>query len=459
MITKLQLAILFVCWNEPQGATGFVPLCSGYNFPSITTPNNSFRSRVFWLSSTNTNDNTKRTRKHRFNVAAPSDTRIEQDCLLKIHGKLYDLQAFAKAHPGGSAVLKRFHNKDATAAFEMADHSNKARQLLATYEVQEDEIMEESITAISVPVTGNESKGEKRPWKKLFTQEDPIGYHKYLGIFCLLHFVWRHVQIFSTSSVTAGFGLISITGSTRTNPWVCLWLLPHALLNASAFIFHSVPRERIVGSPMIWEEYRVHNLIFVLRSIVCTILCHLSIAKGHQSPWRKLALVGSVASVLASNYAADITTNHLQPAKNDSSIASLPFWDGCTLQSQRRIKKFYAYCQFMATIACFMVCNPAWPFVVMMPIQFSSILLTLVRKSVVGAKGWHVAYLASLMFPFLVGSQHFLTTMALDVPIALVTGSALFGLRCRGVSKYCLWGFAGALRILYGDRILRYDIW
>jgi cytochrome b involved in lipid metabolism len=395
----------------------------------------------------------------RFNTTAPSNAALEQPCTLKIHDKMYDLQAFAKAHPGGSAVLKKFHNKDATKAFELAEHSDKARQLLKMYEIKDPDGNNQqedttSTSSYSPTHTMNTTIRQRRPWRKLFTKEDPVGYHKYLGIFCLLHFAWRHGQLFSTSSVTAGFG--GGPGASSRSLW---FLLPHALLNASAFIFHSVPRERIVGSPMIWEEYRVHNLIFVLRSIVCTALCHFSIVHGHAPGWRKFALYGSLASILGSNYAADVTTKHLQPSQNDSSVASLPFWDGCTLQTQRRIKKFYAFCQFMATIACLMVSNPAWPFVVMMPIQFSSILLTLVRKSILGAKGWHVAYLLSLLFPFLVASQHFLTTRAWDVPIAVLAGSALFCLRCRGTSKYWLWGSAGMIRVLFGDQILRHDIW
>lgn len=405
-----------------------------------------------------TNHMTNNTSRNRFNSTAPSNTYTESQCLLTIHDKRFDLQAFAKAHPGGSAALMKYHDKDATMAFELAGHSEKARKMLEKYEVKvvKDATSNENSNR-EINASNHVKEVSAKPlWiRKLFTNEDPIGYHKYLGIFCLLHFVYRHFQIFCGANPTAGFG-------SAASKWVSLWLLPHGLLNASAFIFHTVPRERIVGSPMIWEEYRVHNLIFVLRSLVCTFFCHLSILQGHKAPWRNLALVGSVVSILASNYAADVTTKHLQPAKNDSSIASLPFWTDCSLQTQRRIKTFYAYCQFMATMGCLMVSNPAWPFIVMMPIQFSSILLTLVRKSIIGAKGWHLAYVASLMFPFLVGFKHFWMAKALgawDVPLAFMTGSTLFGLRCRGVSKYWLWGVAGALRVVYGDRIIRYDLW
>jgi cytochrome b involved in lipid metabolism len=38
-----------------------------------------------------------------------------------------------KSHPGGSAVLLRFGGQDATTAFEMVHHSQRARAQLAEY--------------------------------------------------------------------------------------------------------------------------------------------------------------------------------------------------------------------------------------------------------------------------------------------------------------------------------------
>jgi hypothetical protein len=36
--------------------------------------------------------------------------------------------------------------------------------------------------------------------------------------------------------------------------------LPHAVLSLSSLIFESVPRERVIGKPMIWQEFRLHNI-------------------------------------------------------------------------------------------------------------------------------------------------------------------------------------------------------
>ena len=407
-------------------------------------------------------------RQQRFNSTASTDTQIADECIITIHGVRYDVQAFARAHPAGPEILRKFHQRDATRAFEAAGHSDMAYEMLKDFAIDDDAVVggmasanAKTISATSVTEEHDqiteEHKGIIKPlWRrKLFTMEDPIGVHKYLGIFCLLHFAYRYGQVFF-GDTTAGFGNRGGLGASAT---AGLWLIPHALLNLSSFIFH-VPRERIVGKPIIWKEYRVHNLIFVLRSAICTALCWMSVYHEHTPIWRRAALVGSGMSILGANLAADEATKRLQPAENDSSVASLPFWEGCTLTTQRRMKKFFAYCQFMATISCLTMTNPVWPFVVLMPIQMSSILLTLVRKSIISARGFHVGYFASLLLPFFAASKHFVEMgLAIDVPLAFALGTGAFLLRCQGISKYMIWGSLVALRITLGDRIMNYAMW
>ena len=445
---------LIFCFWQLRTTTAFSGLSSlssmGLRHPS--TRKVSFTS----LFSTDSHP-TKRKFASRFHSTSPADATIDTPCLITIDKKVYDVQAFAKAHPGGSKILQKFHQKDATLAFDRIGHSEKAREMLKAYEVKNASVavhvaIYNASTSTEIqphqqPSSSSSSSFSTRPlWRqKLFTDEDPMGYHKYLGVFCLWHYVFRYYQLFAGTAP-----------QFVKSKWLALWLLPHLLLNASAFLFHTVPKERIVGSPMIWKEYRVHNLILVARSIVCTLLISLSM---NMPSFRNLAVVGSVTSMLASNMGADITTQFLQPTQGDSSVGTLPFWKGCSLQTQQRFKLFYAYCQFMATMACLMVSYPLWPFAVMMPIQFSSILLTLVRKSLLGAKGWHVAYLVSLLFPFAAAAYPFVTTWTWDAPLAFLAGTTLFGLRCWGVSKYWLWGVLGALRIFYGDMFIRYDLW
>jgi len=82
---------------------------------------------------------------------------------------------------------------------------------------------------------------------KLFTKEDPIGIHKYCGIFVLLHFAYRFSQSYFGDPAT-GMGNCLGKGSSFVS-LACI--LPHTILSLSSLIFHTVPRERIVGRPMI----------------------------------------------------------------------------------------------------------------------------------------------------------------------------------------------------------------
>ena len=137
----------------------------------------------------------------RFDRTANREMRTEEECILLIDGKRYNMTAWAKAHPGGVNVLRKFHNKDASKAFHASAHSSAAYAMLQEFEIVNDE--ESSLSLISptsstdTPVQDQlsittspktSSLQRKRPrWQqKLFTKEDPIGVHKYLGIFCLL---------------------------------------------------------------------------------------------------------------------------------------------------------------------------------------------------------------------------------------------------------------------------------
>lgn len=48
------------------------------------------------------------------------------DCWVVIHGKVYDLTSYLNVHPGGPVVVESRAGKDATKAFELARHPEKA---------------------------------------------------------------------------------------------------------------------------------------------------------------------------------------------------------------------------------------------------------------------------------------------------------------------------------------------
>lgn len=49
--------------------------------------------------------------------------------IIKVHGDLYDLTHFAAEHPGGMAILEEYQGGDGTRIFDLAKHSEFAREL------------------------------------------------------------------------------------------------------------------------------------------------------------------------------------------------------------------------------------------------------------------------------------------------------------------------------------------
>ena len=288
--------------------------------------------------------------------------------------------------------------------------------------------------------------------QKLFTREDPMGIHKYLGIFCLLNFIGRHYQMLF-GDPAAGLG-------TKGHPWFAIaCLIPHLLLSLSSLIFETVPKERVVGKPMIWQEFRVHNILFGARSVLSSLAAALAIKAGNGPKVRLAAIVFCGACVLGANFGADIATAKLRTEENQSTTATMPYWEKCSIPTQLRFKGFYAYCQFMATLACLAVGNPAWGLSTLMAIQLASLLMTLVRKGLLSAKGYHYGYTFCLLVPWLVGIRSWLFTMTPEFPLLTMLGYLMYNLRQRGASKYSLWIPVILARVLIGDRFITYAAW
>uniref|UniRef100_A0A7S3KZN3 Uncharacterized protein n=2 Tax=Amphora coffeiformis TaxID=265554 RepID=A0A7S3KZN3_9STRA len=278
-----------------------------------------------------------------------------------------------------------------------------------------------------------------------------------MGFFALAHFIFRFGQLYF-GDPSAGYGT-RLGKGPHIGPALCL--IPHAVLALSSLIFHTVPKERVVGKPMIWQEYRIHNIAFGIRSVVCTFLAWLSTYHNHAPSFRRLAVVGSCAVALASQITADWGTRNFRASDVESTTATMPYWEGCSLQTQKRFKIFYAYSQFMATLACIAVVNPAWSLSVLLAIQLASLFMTLVRKGIFTSKMYHIGYTITLLMPFAVGMRSNLWMPVGAFPGMMVMGAALFTLRARfRINKYALWLPIYAARIAIGDSIwMPHNVW
>eukprot|EP00347_Sterkiella_histriomuscorum_P000640 403375067 len=60
------------------------------------------------------------------------------DCWVIIEGKVYDVSVYMAKHPGGADILLENSNgKDASQAYEDADHTRRARELVKKYYIGE----------------------------------------------------------------------------------------------------------------------------------------------------------------------------------------------------------------------------------------------------------------------------------------------------------------------------------
>jgi len=53
-----------------------------------------------------------------------------ESIIIRVHGDLYDLTHFAPEHPGGMAILEDYQGGDGTRIFDLAKHSEFARELM-----------------------------------------------------------------------------------------------------------------------------------------------------------------------------------------------------------------------------------------------------------------------------------------------------------------------------------------
>lgn len=113
----------------------------------------------------------------------------------------------------------------------------------------------------------------------------------------------------------------------------------------------------------------------------------------------------------------------------------------------------------MATTSCVMTLNPAWPFLVLLPIQLASLLMTLVRKGLLSAKGYHIGYTIALCLPYFSAFRSFIYSGAMDIPLLAGIASVLFAMRRKGLNKYMLWGTVAFARITFGDSVLDWRVW
>ena len=209
--------------------------------------------------------------------------------------------------------------------------------------------------------------------KKLNTHEDNFYIHKFLGGIVLCNYIYR-------------FGILFIKNDMNLENKLGISLLGiHGLLSLSSLIFRlSNKRNKLI--PIIYPEFRLHNIIFAFRSILCCLSFYFIENIIY-------ARIINMLICLLTMFCADIIT-YIHSNEKTSTMRSMPYNDFDD-NRKKRLKIMNSSMQLYATY--YMLGNINTAFSPMFAIQISSFLMTLVKKNIIKSNWWHYLYTLALL--------------------------------------------------------------
>jgi hypothetical protein len=252
---------------------------------------------------------------------------------------------------------------------------------------------------------------------RLITHEDPYHLHKTLGIACLCNFLYRymiHLPLYGT------------LGYETVTPFNTATIIGHLMLSSSSMIFKVLSRRLPKKPLLIYEEYRLHTIIFTLRGCIPYLLAATGInpIRPHGSFMGIMGLHLLVDWVSIIHGTPGLTT--VRVANKSTRLSTILF---------RRGFSFYQIIAFASIIAGRDFGNMG--FNTLIAIQSSTFLMTLVRKNLIRPYTHLLIYGACLVvatgYIFKVNDWRL-----------LLVAVGVFGGRMLGISKYLLWAAAHA---------------
>lgn len=267
-----------------------------------------------------------------------------------------DVTKFVKRHPAGEDLILEYRDKNIRGAFEKVGHSAEAKNIL--FDLIKKTAPESEVTAIEEIPRMSFLEHAK---KKLITSEDPYHLHKTLGIISLVNYFYRYfyVWVFNWNLGYMDFSYFNL-----------FTLLCHLALTTSSLVFHVLPHRNVREPLVIYEEYRLHSILFTIRSVGVTLLA-----------WSGVNIVSVWTFVLLIHLTVDkVTVKHGTPGvtavRNDGRGK---------LWYLKPMRLGYAYYQFVA-IASHLAMTPMlgdMGFNTLAAIQSSAFLMTLRRKNII----------------------------------------------------------------------------
>lgn len=259
---------------------------------------------------------------------------------------------------------------------------------------------------------------------KLFTREDHFHMHKIFGFFAIFNFFVRYSVIYWTE------GTLNVIGTV--NDWIMMVALIAVPLAALQF---DVPAKRMMKKPMvIWEEYRLHAIVFSLRGFSVYLF-------GLFAPDISYKWLLQFAFIMGHHLVVDeITQRHGSAGHTTVRVQNAHVREEMTVT--KAIKRSYSLYQFLALASHLVpsVFTPEAGFNAFVAVHSSAFLMTLYRKRVIRGRAHFLVYTLCLML-----SVYHIIRM---FPERLFLATVLFGFLLRvklHFSKYAIWfGFCFA---------------
>ena len=250
---------------------------------------------------------------------------------------------------------------------------------------------------------------------RLMTKQDNKNIHKTLGFLSVCSFIYRYGFIYPSQ------GNLGFDGSFFD--WVTMSV--HVILSSSAIIFH-VPKKRIPDKPLvIYEEYRLHAMIFTFR---CFFVFLFSIVFPSR-PWYLVpAIVGlhhCQADMVTKDYGS---TGNTAVRSTSERLKISDFY--------KKMSLFYSFYQFLA-IASHLVMNERSAdlgYNSLVAIQSSAFLMTLYRKKIITGKTHMLVYSGCLVL-----SSYHIIRLLDSYTVFLATCAFITRIKTP-INKYLIWG-------------------
>jgi len=256
---------------------------------------------------------------------------------------------------------------------------------------------------------------------KLSTHEDSSFIHKYLGGICLMNFIYRFYSYFH-------YGNMKLD-----NSFALLLVGVHGLLSTSSLIFH-ISSVRNSSKPMIYPEFRLHSIVFALRSVVICFQYYYNLHYVYPI----LTCFGTMITADIITYAYNIN------GKNGKTMRNMPFEYTISLQKQNEITRMHSIMQIGATT--YMLGNIESAFSPLLAIQLAAFLMTLVRKSIIDAITWHSIYSLTLWINIFLYMHHKVEFIIIH---QIMMSNYIYIFFPKRINKYIAWSINFGLYHLY----------